>query len=411
MIYISLGTNLEPRRQHLREAKQALGKKGYRIIEASSIYETPALLPLHATNEWQKNFLNQVVAVDTEKQPQEILSDIKQIEIQLGRKSELKWSPRPIDIDILLYHQHEIQSEELFIPHPGLKDRSFFLSPLLEVAKTLNDFVTSARFKPIYHDMKQKLPRWMYILNLTPDSFATATGERDFIAEATSALEHGAHILDIGAESTRLNAKPLNCDEEWLRLKDYLPQLISLAQSYEAKVSVDTYHPETMRRAIDLGVDYINDVSGLKSNEAREIFTHSSVGWIAMHNLGLPANPNQILSKTEPAYKQVMEWARSLELSETDRRRLIIDPGIGFGKDAVQSRDIISNISKLQKLGFPVLIGHSRKSFLSGITNEEFKDRDLETIGVSLRLIADGVDILRIHNMEAHKRAVLSYNV
>jgi 2-amino-4-hydroxy-6-hydroxymethyldihydropteridine diphosphokinase/dihydropteroate synthase len=411
MIYLSLGTNLEPRREYLREAKQALITQGYKIIAASAIYETPALLPMHATNDWQKNFLNQVIAVETDKLPSRILSDSKQIEKDFGRKFELKWSPRPIDIDILLYHQHEVQTDDLVIPHPGLKDRNFFISPLLEVAKMLNDLVTCSRFQPIYNDIKPKLPRWMYILNLTPDSFANDRGIRDYIKEATSALMHGAHILDIGAESTRPQASPLTSDEEWQRLQEFLPNLISLAHSFEAKVSIDTYHPETMQKAIDLGVDYINDVSGLGSEQAKDIFKHSNVGWIAMHNLGLPANPMHVLPKTVPAYKQVIEWVQSLDISDTDRRRLIIDPGIGFGKDAVQSRDILSNISQFKQLGYTVLIGHSRKSFLSGITNQEFKDRDLETIGVSLRLMTEGVDILRIHNMEAHKRAVLSYNV
>lgn len=409
MIYLALGTNIEPRRNFLQQAKEYINAAGYEILSTSFIYETPAMLPMTATNDWQKNYLNQVIAIETKSSPETVLEHIQQIEKKLGRDNTLKWGPRPIDIDILLYHDFNATNEKLTIPHHGLTSRNFFLRPLIDVASKIEDHTTYVTYKKIYDHLNKKLPKWMYILNLSEDSFSSNGEKINYVTNTIEALESGAHIIDVGAESTRPGATPLTAEEEQIILKKELPNIINHAHKFEAKVSVDTYHPETMKWAIDMGVDIINDVSGFRDPESINVFKTSSVEWILMHNLGLPADPKKILTKSRPAHQEILDWAKSLELTAQEKNRIYIDPGIGFGKDATQSRDIISNWKQIQEVGFKTLIGHSRKSFLTGITEHKFKDRDIETIAISVRLASEGVDILRIHNMKDHRRAYLSF--
>lgn len=412
MIYLGLGSNIEPRRQHLRKAKELLQRAGLMVLATSPIYETPALLPLHATNDWQKNFLNQVIAIQTNASPFEILHLVKEVELHLGRDGNTKWGPRPIDIDILLYHDQKIQTTHLTIPHAGLTEREFFLRPLLDVALQCKDTDTYKEYKKYYDAHTKKLPKWMYIANITPDSFSSQNvtlSTDEHMQTIKEALESGAHIIDIGAESTRPDAKPISAKEEWARIEPILHLTLQLAKDYEAEVSVDTYHAETMKKSIALGVDYINDVSGLSTPEVRDVFSQSSVKWIAMHNLGLPASRERILPKQQEAYLQILDWIKRLEVSTSDQQRLWLDPGIGFGKDAAQSRNLLQHTNDLMQMGYPILLGHSRKSFLTGITNREFKDRDIETIAISIKQASLGVDILRIHNIKDHQRAYLSY--
>ncbi len=409
MIYLALGTNIEPRKTFLQHAKECLHAAGYEILSISPVYETPAMLPVDATNDWQKNYLNQVIAIDTTSSPNVLLEDIKKIEKDLGREQNLKWGPRTIDIDILLYHDKIISNDTLNIPHKELNSRNFFLRPLLDVASNIKDHKTLTSYSAIYKNLTHKLPKWMYILNLSEDSFSSSGEKRNYVTDVVHALEHGAHIIDVGAESTRPGATSLTAQEEQAILTQHLPTIIELAHKNDAKVSVDTYHSETMKWAIELGADIINDVGGLATADSKKVFRDSNVDWVIMHNLGLPANPKNILTKSRPAHLEILDWIKSLELSVEDKQRIYIDPGIGFGKDATQSRDLISHWKQIQDLGFKVLMGHSRKSFLTGITEHEYKDRDIETIGISLRLASEGVDVLRIHNIEDHRRAFMSY--
>jgi dihydropteroate synthase len=194
-------------------------------------------------------------------------------------------------------------------------------------------------------------------------------------------------------------------------LERVLVEAARLCKKYEAQLSVDTYHPETMHLALQSGVTIINDVSGLRDPRGRNVFFNSTCDWVVMHNLGLPANKGVVLDHSKLAHQHIIDWVRDLEkhIPREHRHRLILDPGIGFGKSAEQSRDILKNWFVLKDLGYRVLIGHSRKSFLSGITQSKASDRDIETVALSLRLASEGVDILRIHKMDDHRRAHLAY--
>lgn len=417
MIYLALGSNLDDRRDALKRAKGLLKENGITLVAQSAVYETPALMPLSAADSWQLNFLNQVVAVSCNHGPTELLKVVKSIERAMGRTGSERWSPRFIDIDILVFNDLMLDSDDLKIPHTGIGVRSFFASPLFELAEALADTGLMTKLNDAFSKGLVPLPRWMSIVNVTPDSFSSSPESSGFdlefnLAKIESDLEQGAHIIDIGAESTRPGATPLTHEEEWSRLAPILPKAMKLCRQYEAKLSVDSYRPETIKKVLTEGADLINDVGGLKDEKTLEMFLSSHCDWVVMHSLSLPVNKSIVLDSSLPAHLHILKWIDYIEtrVPTKDRSRIIIDPGIGFGKSAEQSRDILTHWKLIQDRGYRVLIGHSRKSFLTGITKLPFAERDLETVSLSMRLASEGLDFLRVHNMEAHRRAQLAYH-
>ncbi|MCD6035853.1 MAG: folKP [Rickettsiales bacterium] len=247
------------------------------------------------------------------------------------------------------------------------------------------------------------------ILNITPDSFSDGG---DFL-DAAKALKHGkelieegAAVLDIGAESTRPGAIPLTGAEEWERLDAVLPNLILMAKAAGVGVSVDTYHPETAQKAIALGVDWINDVSGFSNPLMIEAVKDAKVQLVVMHNLGVPADKNRTLPEGCNPVAEVYQWAEAkfaaLQAKGISRNRLIFDPGLGFGKTAEQSLALVKGIAAFRELNVPLFVGHSRKSFLSRVG----ADREEATKITSSELAAKGVDYLRVHDIKGNRGAI-----
>ncbi len=244
------------------------------------------------------------------------------------------------------------------------------------------------------------------ILNLTPDSFSG-----DGMQSADNALTHvdamiadGAHIIDIGAESTRPGAPWVSQEEEWRRLHPVLSALGDRLK--KVQFSVDTRHASTAQRAITLGVRYINDVSGAHEPDMLAAVCEQDCTLIAMHSVTVPADPRRTIAPEDDPVEVVMQWADTLlarcEKAGIPPARVVIDPGIGFGKTAEQSLLLIKNISRLKALGTPVMIGHSRKSFLSMFTDRKAADRDPETLAISYYLASQGVEYLRVHDVKSH---------
>lgn len=242
------------------------------------------------------------------------------------------------------------------------------------------------------------------IINVTPDSFSDG-GENYAPEKALGAIKQaiadGAYVVDIGAESTRPGAEPLTANEEWKRLGPVLRQCSAL----DAVISVDTYHPENARRALALGADWINDVSGFTNPAMVEAVKDSGCKLVVMHSLTVPADKAVTLSESCDPVTTIITWAEqhfaTLEKSGIERERLIFDPGIGFAKTAAQSKEILERASEFKALGVPLFIGHSRKSFLhmQADTNDQ---RDGATLALSRKLAASGVDYLRVHNIRLH---------
>jgi 2-amino-4-hydroxy-6-hydroxymethyldihydropteridine diphosphokinase/dihydropteroate synthase len=413
--YLGMGSNLGDRREALRRALAALTGAGIAVRRVSPTVESPAMLAPGAPPEWNRPFLNLVVEVDTDRAPAALLAELKRIEATLGRGPHERWSPRPIDIDILLWGERTLASESLTIPHPGLAERNFVLTPLVALRPDLR--LPGADNRTVLERSRalgRNIPLWMGIVNLTPDSFSDGG---DFVEwpqiekhiEALTAA--GAQILDFGAESTRPGAAPLTASAELARLLPVLERVVAKLADDPLRplLSVDTYHPVVAARAVELGVDIVNDVSGLTTPEMLEVAAAGDAQWVAMHNLGLPADPKRTLPPGTDAPAEVERWleARLEDWSRAglDLARIVFDPGVGFGKNPLQSLALLRDVDRFLRYPLRCLIGHSRKSFMLGFASAERAERDLVTVGASLRLCAAGVDVLRVHNVAAHTAA------
>jgi 2-amino-4-hydroxy-6-hydroxymethyldihydropteridine diphosphokinase/dihydropteroate synthase len=413
-IYLGLGSNLGARRKHLRQALAALEIEGIRVERVSPVVESPALLPAAASPDWNMPFLNLVVRCQTELAPSELLAASKRIEAQQGRSDARRWAPRPIDIDILVYDGRAISTQELTIPHAGLHERPFWLAPLaaLDPGLAIPGLTGSAR--DLARRSKHRIPLWMGIINLTPDSFSDGGRHASWpaVAETIDAmLANGVQYLDFGAESTRPGATPLTADEEWLRLEPMLTATLEKLAGDQLRpaISIDTYHASVAAKAIELGADMINDVAGLTDPEMLSLAAETAVEFVAMHNLGLPADPARTLATSSSAVDQVDAWLdRQLDRWQqagVALDRIVFDPGIGFGKNPLQSLELLRHIDRFQDKGLRLLVGHSRKSFMHRLSGDSSRERDLITIGGSLALCDRGVDILRVHNVGDHVTA------
>lgn len=264
------------------------------------------------------------------------------------------------------------------------------------------------------------------ILNVTPDSFSDGGKFSSFnaaILQLKKMLEEGADVIDIGAESTRPQATKISDEEEWKRLEKILPAVVSEVKKFNEKTgkktqtSIDSYHFSTIKKAHEIGVDIVNDVSGLIDKKIIEFIAEKNLTTILMHNLSIPTNPDlgtysessncdgrlaQIscassldvcldtprfaAQKYAPStssqrdseqvlinphlnvVEEILNWAREkisyLEKNGVKKSQLIFDVGIGFGKNAAQSIRILKNIDSFRVLGLPLYVGHSKKSFL-----------------------------------------------
>jgi dihydropteroate synthase len=246
------------------------------------------------------------------------------------------------------------------------------------------------------------------IINLTPDSFSDGGKFADKAAAIDAIAKmigQGASVIDIGAESTRPGALPVSPGEEWRRLEPVLTALSGIRQPHVA-FSLDTRHAENAAKALALGIDWINDVTGFVSPSMINTVKSSSCTLVMMHSLGVPANQAITLPRNADVIDTVNRWAKdrilALEMQGINRSRIVFDPGIGFGKTPEQSLTILRNIKECMALGVRVLVGHSRKSFLAGFP----ADRDDATLAASLYLAQQGVDYLRVHDVSRHAQCL-----
>ncbi len=413
-VYLGLGSNLGHRRANLSRALASLANSGTHVLRVSPVVESPAMLPDDAPPEWNVPFLNLVAECRTDDPPNALLDRLKAIERDLGRGEHARWAPREIDLDILLWGNEQIATERLRVPHPGITERAFVLTPLAALEPLLT--IPGRGHKTVLEWSRapgRHIPLWMGIVNVTPDSFSDGGRFEDWPAvDAHVDALHaaGAELIDVGAESTRPNAAALDASEEWARLEPVLGILLDkhAGEPLRPRFSVDTYHPETARRALALGVDLINDVSGLTSREMVELAGESGKDFVAMHNVGVPADPARTIPAGEDPVAAVERWLeerlREWQNAGLDLARIVFDPGIGFGKNPLQSLRLLRGIERFERYGLRCLVGHSRKSFMQRLAGES-TDRDLFTIGVSLNLCAQSVEILRVHDVGAHVAA------
>jgi dihydropteroate synthase len=248
-------------------------------------------------------------------------------------------------------------------------------------------------------DLDVSHPLVMGIVNVTPDSFsdggllASSVGS---ISHAETLVEEGAHILDVGGESTRPGATSLSADEEWQRIGPVLKQVVK----WDIPVSVDTYHPQTMQKALDLGVDIMNDVWAFRQKGALEAVASSRCGLCMMHMHGEPAT-----MQLHPMVGNVMDelsvfFQTQLALIDEagiDQSRVVLDPGIGFGKTVEQNFEILRKQSQLLHFGQPLMVGWSNKSSLGAVSGLPVDQRLVPSVVAAVLAVERGARILRVH--------------
>jgi dihydropteroate synthase len=253
-------------------------------------------------------------------------------------------------------------------------------------------------------------PRVLGVLNVTPDSFSD--GGRFLepsaaVQEAERLVADGADALDLGAESTRPGATPVAPEAEWTRLG---PVLTAVAARVAVPISVDTRHAEVAERALDAGADLVNDVGGLREEAMRRVVARRGAGAIAMHMRGTPETMQHETDYADVRREVFRALATAIETAEQDgipASRLAVDPGLGFGKTAEQSLELLAHVGELRSLGVPVVIGASRKSFLGWATGEAEPRARLDA-GVAAAVYAaeHGVALVRTHDVGPTVRAL-----
>jgi len=256
-------------------------------------------------------------------------------------------------------------------------------------------------------------PLLMGIVNVTPDSFSD--GGKFF--DPSSAIDHalqlvadGADLLDIGGESTRPYADPVGTEEELDRVA---PVIEALARQTDVRLSIDTTKAKVASAAAAHGAEIINDISGLTADPAMiEVARQTKMGVCAMHMRGTPQT-----MQDDPRYddvvSEILEYLRQrrdvLLAAGIDAERICLDPGIGFGKTHQHNLTLMANCDRFHQLGCPLLVGHSRKGFLGKLLGDKQADRTSATVGGALALAAQGVQIIRVHDVRPVREALLAF--
>ena len=247
-------------------------------------------------------------------------------------------------------------------------------------------------------------PRVMGIVNVTPDSFSDGgqhASTEAAIAHGLALAEEGADILDVGGESTRPGSQPVTVEDELARV---LPVIEGLRARCDLPISVDTSKPEVMRAAVAAGAGMINDVWALRREGAIEAASELAVPVCLMHMQGEPAT-----MQDDPRYDDVVAEVHGFfnqrlfacQMAGIDRKRLLVDPGFGFGKTLEHNLQLLRQLSRLVELGVPVLAGLSRKGMIGQVTGRALEQREVGSAVAALIAVQNGAMLVRAHDVGA----------
>ena len=250
----------------------------------------------------------------------------------------------------------------------------------------------------------------MGVLNVTPDSFSDGGRFLDLepaLRQARRLIAEGAAILDVGGESTRPGAEPVSLAEE---LRRVIPVLEALRSETSVRLSIDTMKPEVADAALRAGATLINDVTGLRDPAMLDVAARHNAGVVIMHMRGTPQTM-RAMTEYGDVVAEVKEFmaGQAAAAARAGIVEIIVDPGIGFAKTAAQSFTLLRRLGEFQLLGYPILIGPSRKSFLSSIAGLERPEDRLEgTLAATAIGVLNGASIVRAHDVAACWRAAMT---
>ncbi|WP_348663454.1 dihydropteroate synthase [Chlamydia vaughanii] len=432
-ICLSLGSNLGNRFENFRKAFSLLKELDIEGMQSSIILETKALLFPDSPKEWDLPFFNSVLIGRTSLPPKQLLSKVKGIEHKLGRDPHaLPWSPRILDIDILLYGDEVYNQGDVIIPHERILERPFLLSLIASLcpSRQLSQPGSQYHLKP-FSEIAHLIPcpqemilnafspatMLMGIVNVTDNSMSDGGKYLEpakAVARAEELFSQGAAVIDFGGQATNPRVQQLlSMEQEWARLE---PVLKLLSERWSGRVaqypdiSIDTFYPEIIRKAVELyPIRWINDVSG-GSKEMAEVAKELDLLLVVNHSCSIPPRPDKTLAFSASAANQLLSWGEVQIEAFVDlglsRDQIIFDPGIGFGTTQIQALNVLRDMDRFRQLGCATLVGHSRKSCFSLLGKYDANDRDWETACFSVLLQQRGVNYLRVHDVEANQRVL-----
>ncbi len=280
-----------------------------------------------------------------------------------------------------------------------LEEQPFDLPELAEEVNRAIDSFTKPKPFPLTGERRTHI---MGIINVTPDSFYGGGKLMEVeaaVEEAKRMEEMGADVIDVGGESTRPGSESIPVEEEISRI---VPVIEQTSSEVDIPISVDTYKPEVAEAAVDAGCDMINDIYALRKDGMGEMVAQLDVPVVLMHMQGTPKTMQEA-----PFYEDVIGEIYSFLNERASyavdvgiaKEKIIIDPGIGFGKRLEDNLEIINRLEEFNSMGYPILLGASRKSFLGEILNKDAEERLFGTLGISAAAVQKNASVLRVHDV------------
>lgn len=254
------------------------------------------------------------------------------------------------------------------------------------------------------------MTKLMGILNTTPDSFfdgGSYSSHEAAFRRGMKMIAEGADIIDIGGESTRPGSLPVSLEEE---IERTIPTIKALRNESLIPISIDTSKPAVAKEALIAGADLINDVTGMSNPEMVKLAIQYDAKICVMHMQGLPRTMQENPSYPKGVVQEIYDWFQDkisyLVNSGIKGEKILLDPGIGFGKSIADNLQILHNLPRFKTLGFPILLGISRKSFLQKILSKPAAEMLPATLGMNALAIQAGVDVIRVHDIKEHRMLI-----
>ncbi len=417
---IGIGANIGFTLESIHIATRSIDKlENTRIIDKASLYSSKALLKNGAPKEWDIIYLNTAIKIQTSLEPLELLKELKNIEQIIGRDlNAIIWSPRLIDLDILACNDMILNTDKLTIPHKELLKRSFALAPLLELEgnwshpklKNMDLNKKLNKLEPITK-LKQTLSNNMImgIVNLSEQSFSDGTfDDNQRKSNLFELIENGVEIIDIGAESTKPNAKAASIEVEIQRLDDFLTYIKQNIHklNFRPLISIDTRKLEIMQNILAKHSDIIwmiNDVECNDIEKKARLIAKYNKKYVITHNLGI-LDRSEYLDK-ENAIDEICSFINDkrdiLVKNGVNENNIYFDVGFGFGKKTDTALHLLKNIKTIKnQLGLKTLVGHSRKASILGLDkSSNIVELDNATRELSKILQIQNIEIIRIHRI------------